>query len=304
MNVLKDVVTNFGLHYDEKEKIAWGIYNGFMMSTGRLKIDKQLHIYVSFCVSIQEAPIPAMYLAKVKKPDKVRIIVDKFKISMWIPENGVHDDIVTKVIETVMATIDYFHNIGAVNCDERGMIGLPSLWRVSGRVTFLCEESAENLKNAMTKENVTKAEMKEKYMAAVWGALLGALVGGLVTLLAMRFGIMSCLCGIIMGIAVVWGYRKTAKKFSVASMIICILISAVMTYFVYNLNAAIEVYQAFKEEGMADITLSFCLRNVNATRSYYLNLILIMLAGIGCAGAVSWTEYRSEKERLEMYRLV
>lgn len=304
MKVLKNVVANLGLHYDEKEKIAWGIYNGFMMSTGRLKINKQLHIYVSFCVSIQEAPIPAMYLANVKKPDKVRIIVEKFKISMWIPENGAHDDIVTKVIETVNAAIDYFHSIGAVNCDERGMVDIPSLWRVSGRVTFLCEESVESLKNAMGKETATKAEMKERYMATVLGTLLGALVGGLVTLLATRLGIMSCLCGIIMGIAVVWGYRKVAKKFSVVSMIICILISAVMTYFVYNLNMAIEVYQTFKEEGMADITFRFCLRNVNTTSSYYLNLILMMLAGIGCVGAVSWTEYKGEKERLEMYQLL
>ncbi|MBR3761698.1 MAG: hypothetical protein IKK59_03045 [Lachnospiraceae bacterium] len=310
MAIIKDAALVLGLNYNKINTVAWGVYRGFTMVIEPRILAKKQEIKISLCASFQGEPITAGMLLAVRLPDKANCFKENYKISIVSEMAGTGKKNVERILDASRIMVDYIIANMGVNCDSSGVTGETTAWRLQGNYTFLTKESAEVLQRVIVRNSELATEKKENYVFGICGALIGSVVGGAVTLLVAQLGFISCLCGIIMGIAVVWGYKKLARKFSIVSLTVCILISAAITYFVYNLDAAIEIYQTFKKAGASDITLNFCLKNVkniflltDSMRNYYLNLVLMMLAGVGCTGAVSWIEYRIEKEQYEMYQL-
>ena len=79
---------------------------------------------------------------------------------------------------------------------------------------FLSRETAEKIQANFSKNAAAYAGIKENYVPGIIGALLDSVVGGLVILLVARLGFVSMICGFVMGVAVVYGYKKMGKKFS------------------------------------------------------------------------------------------
>lgn len=308
--IIEDATLMLGLKYDKKASMAWGVHRGFTMTLETRNVSNQQQICIALCAGIQGAPIQSGYLQSVRLPDKVRCSTDSFRINMVFAVSGKHDDNVIKVAEATKMMIDFISGNGAVNCDEAGKAGSTAVWRVRGRYAFLSEELAEMVQAKISQNSAVEAEKKENYVLGIVGALLGSVAGGALILLIARLGIISWLCSIVMGLAVVFCYKKLAKKFSIFGFVVCTVVSIAMTFFVFNLDAAISLYQAFQDADMTDMTFGYCFQNVkllytliDAMDTYNHNLILMMLAGIVGALGAGWMEYANQKEQFEMYKV-
>lgn len=308
--ILEDASQILGLKYDKKKLVAWGVHRGFTLMVEWIQASYQQQINISLCASAQGVPFPSGHLQSVRLPDKVSCLGESFRINMQFTMKGKRESNVEKITAAVRSMLDFIIANGGVNCDERGVADATSVWRVSGKYALLSRESAELLQTSISRNSAAEAEKKENYVLGSIGAVLGAVVGGMLVLLIARLGIISTVCSIVMGLVVVFGYKKLGKKFSKVSMVICILISTVMTFFVFNLNTAMDLYKAFQDASI-DVPFDYCLTQaknlctlIEAEDTYYHNLILMMLAGVIGAIGASWMEYSNQKEQFEIYKLV
>ncbi|MBQ9140992.1 MAG: hypothetical protein IJX63_04270 [Lachnospiraceae bacterium] len=311
MAIFKDVAVILGLKYDNKKTLAWGVHRGFSLVVEPIMSSKKQRVSISLCACAMGMPMQHSGVMSVVLPNKVERSADGYRINMQFEIAGKHDDNVVKVADCVRLMIDYLLANSAVNCDEKGVEGATNLWRVKGKYAFLSEMTAQQMKAGIQQSAAVAAQQKENYVLGCIGALLGALVGALAILLIARLGFISSLGSIAMGLAVVFGYKKFGKKFSMVGLIVSVVISAAMTFVTFNVDAAIDLHKAFVESGLTEFTFGYCVTNVkllftliDAMDIYWKNLILMMLVGVAGAAIYGWLEYTEEKKQFEMYQLV
>lgn len=309
--VLDDISQILVLKYDKQARVAWGMHRGYTLLVEGITDNRQTQISISMCASFSGAPIQQVLTHEVRVPDKVACTSAGYRINLRYTVSGKQDKNVDKAVEAVRALVDYVITNQGVNCDEKGMQGNVEIWSLQGKRVFLCPESAEGLNFNMTKAAAAHKSIKENYVLGIIGALIGSLVGMVVVLLVARLGYISAISSAVMGFAVVFGYKKLAKKFSIFGAIVSILISVVMTYAAFRIDCAWNLYDLFQEaKGFYERSFMVCLQETkmwyeefDAMSDYRHNLILMMLAGIVGAIAAAWTEYSSQKEEYDMHKL-
>ena len=195
---------------------------------------------------------------------------------------------------------------GAVNCDEKGIVGLSSVYRLQGNYVILSEETAENLRYQLSREQAVRAQKKENYLLGIVGALLGSLVGAAVVFLIARLGYISVLGGAVLGGAIVYGYKKLAGKYSVTGFLISLVFSTVMSFLAFYTDAAVGLYMEAKDyftfwDIFANVRPIY--EAMGALRHYYVNLALMMLVGIASTAALGSSSLKEQKEEGELERL-
>ncbi len=129
--------------------------------------------------------------------------------------------------------------------------------------------------------------MQENIIKGFIGALIGSIIGGLVVLLVARMGFISKISTVIFGVAIVFGYKKLANGFSIIGAIICTVISAVVTYFIFTLDTTMTLYPLLEGTYLEDISFWECFSRVkeimteaDSISTYNHNLFLMELMGV------------------------
>lgn len=305
--VMEEIAPVMGLSYDAKKNIAYGRYRGFTMLVEPWQLNsKQPQIAISFMASINGDPLNPTLLYDVKLPQGVSCTAAKYRICMLVPLNGKQKNVTGAIVDTARIVVDFVLSQGGVNSDENGMAVNTFVWRIKGQNVILGEDGASTVQSKMRMQ-AAEADMKqENYVLGIIGGLLGSLVGALVIFLIARIGFISVLGGIILGFAVVFGYKKLAGKFSLFGLISCIIITIVMTYAAFYFDAAASLYFALD----GDFTFAECLQDARffyelagEMGTYYRNLALMMIMGAGGGIGAGIIEYNSQKEEREIYRL-
>lgn len=307
--IIENAAQLLRLKFDEKRIVAYGVYSNYSFVINGILGNRQ-RICISVCACCNGAPVnPAYMNGGVSLPSQVQCSVDKFKTSLVFPVAGNLDSNVNKIADIVRGIADYFMANGCVNCDEAGVVGFTSVYSVTGKYALLTDESAKVLYASLLKESKQEIGKSENYAGGIIGALLGAFAGALLFLLVARLGKIATICGIVMGVAIVFGYEKLGKKFSKVSGVICVLISIVITYLVFRLNAAIIFYKLFEEQNY-DMAFLYCFKNIRwmyetagSISAYNHDFLCMMLVGVGGTLFAIWVEYTSQKTKYEMYRL-
>lgn len=307
--IIENAAQMLRLKFDSQRSVAYGVYSNYTMIINGIAGNRQ-HICVSLCASCNGVPINPGYMnASVRLPDKVQCSFDKFRTNLMFPVSGNVDNNVNKVVEIVRSMVDFFIANGCVNCDERGIIGFTSVYAMKGNYVLLTDESARILYASIVQDSKQEIQKSENYIGGIIGALLGAVVGALLILLIARMGRIATISGILMGIAIVFGYKKLGKKFSKISIVICALISVIMTYLTFRLDATIDLYSAFQDYNY-NVTFSYCFTNTkwmyemaDSMSAYNHDLFLMMLVGVGGTLVALWLEYSNQKTQFEMYKL-
>ena len=307
--IIENAAQMLRLKFDNQRSVAYGVYSNYTMIINGIAGNRQ-HIRVSLCASCNGVPINPGYMnASVRLPDKVQCSFDKFRTNLMFPVSGNVDNNVNKVVEIVRFMVDFFITNGCVNCDERGIIGFTSVYAMKGNYVLLTDESARILYASIVQDSKQEIQKSENYIGGIIGALLGAVVGALLILLIARMGRIATISGILMGIAIVFGYKKLGKKFSKISIVICALISVIMTYLTFRLDATIDLYSAFQDYNY-NVTFSYCFTNTkwmyemaDSMSAYNHDLFLMMLVGVGGTLVALWLEYSNQKTQFEMYKL-
>lgn len=87
---------------------------------------------------------------------------------------------------------------------------------------------------------------KERVFLGTIGALVGCIIGAVCIVLLGQFGYIASICGVIMGVCALKGYRILAKGISLKGIVITAILMVIMVYisnwFSYGLAVA-EVYE-------------------------------------------------------------
>lgn len=308
--VLADVADILAIKLDESKMNAWGLHRGYTLLAECLNDGRNVYINVSMCASFASAPIQQVLTHEVKVPEKVVCSAAGYRINLKCTVTGKHEKNVDRVVEAVRALINYVLTNEGVNCDEKGFQGNVEIWSIQGNHLFLCPESAAGINYNMNQASTAYKGIKENYILGIIGALLGSVVGAAVILLVARMGYISAISSAIMGFAVVFGYKKLGKKFSVFGGILCIVISIAMTYLAFRIDSTWDLFNAFQDAGWDDMTFMECFKNakewyeeLDAMSDYTRNMILMVLSGVVGAIAAVWVELKERKTEFSMKKL-
>lgn len=308
--VLEDVVDILGIKLDDSKLKAWGLHRGYTLFAECVNDGRQVYINVSMCASFASAPIQQVLTHEVKVPEKVVCSSAGYRINLKCTIAGNHQKNVDRIVEAVRALVNYVITNEGVNCDEKGFQGNVEIWFIQGNHLFLCPESAEGINYNMNQASAAYNNIKENYVMGIVGALLGSVVGAAVILLVARMGYISAISSAIMGFAVVFGYKKLGKKFSVVAGILCIIISIAMTYLAFRIDSAWDLFNAFRDAGWDDMTFMECFKDakewyeeLDAISDYTRNMVLMVLSGVVGAVAAVWVELKERKTEYSMHKL-
>lgn len=308
--VLADVADILAIKLDESKMKAWGLHRGYTLFAECVNDNRNIYINVSMCASFASAPIQQVLTHEVKVPEKVVCSSAGYRINLKCTIAGNHQKNVDRIVEAVRALVNYVIANEGVNCDEKGFQGNVEIWCIQGNHLFLCPESAEGINYNMNQASTAYKGIKENYVLGIIGALLGSVVGAAVILLVARMGYVSAISSAVMGFAVVFGYKKLGKKFSVVAGILCIVISIVMTYLAFRVDSTWDLFNAFRDAGWDDMTFMECFKDakewyeeLDAMSDYTRNMVLMVLSGVVGAVAAVWVELKERKTEFSMKKL-
>lgn len=308
--VLADVADILAIILDESKMKAWGLHRGYTLFAECVNDNRNIYINVSLCASFASAPIQQVLTHEVKVPEKVVCSSAGYRINLKCTIAGNHQKNVDRIVEAVRALVNYVIANEGVNCDEKGFQGNVEIWCIQGNHLFLCPESAEGINYNMNQASTAYKGIKENYVLGIIGALLGSVVGAAVILLVARMGYVSAISSAVMGFAVVFGYKKLGKKFSVVAGILCIVISIAMTYLAFRVDSTWDLFNAFRDAGWDDMTFMECFKDakewyeeLDAMSDYTRNMVLMVLSGVVGAVAAVWVELKERKTEFSMKKL-
>ena len=308
--VLADVADILAIKLDESKMKAWGLHRGYTLFAECVNDNRNIYINVSLCASFASAPIQQVLTHEVKVPEKVVCSSAGYRINLKCTIAGNHQKNVDRIVEAVRALVNYVIANEGVNCDEKGFQGNVEIWCIQGNHLFLCPESAEGINYNMNQASTAYKGIKENYVLGIIGALLGSVVGAAVILLVARMGYVSAISSAVMGFAVVFGYKKLGKKFSVVAGNLCIVISIAMTYLAFRVDSTWDLFNAFRDAGWDDMTFMECFKDakewyeeLDAMSDYTRNMVLMVLSGVVGAVAAVWVELKERKTEFSMKKL-
>lgn len=309
MSIVKSVAEILRLNY-EKCNIAWGMYRGYILLIEPKYSIKTREISISLCVSFRGEPLRPGMLPSLKLPEKMRCYLDGYKIIIISKVSGHKDYIIEELVEAASIIVDFVKQNAGENCDERGVIGLATVWCIKGKYSLLGLESAMIFRTALAQNYTIIPKKRKNYVLGLLGAFGGAIIGGLLWLLVTRLGFITTLCSVVMGVMVTAGYKKLGGKYTSISLCICLLVSIITVCFMFHLNSAITFALAFREAGISDASFRFCFENVkniyilgDSLRDYYIDLLVAISINIGGVATSGYVEYMQEKKLFEFYHV-
>ena len=304
---LQGIAERIGLEYDKKQVTAHGRYQDFTMVIRPEGKEKQQSLCVSLCAAYPDGRVlESGILQQLSLPEKCHVMPAGYRIFLQIELKGGLQAVIDRAKEALGMVVGELSARGAVNCDEKGIVGLSSVYRLQGNYVILSEETAENLRYQLSREQAVRAQKKENYLLGIVGALLGSLVGAAVVFLIARLGYISVLGGAVLGGAIVYGYKKLAGKYSVTGFLISLVFSTVMSFLAFYTDAAVGLYMEAKDyftfwDIFANVRPIY--EAMGALRHYYVNLALMMLVGIASTAALGSSSLKEQKEEGELERL-
>lgn len=328
--IIQKSARELGISYNTKNTAAHGAYRNYTVLLYLGDSASKPEILVSVCAGSMGAPLnPQEVAARIPEAAGCNCAADKYRIYLSFPIKGKQSDLTGRIVDTVRILIDYFERNAWDNCDETGNTGATSVYKVRGRLTFLTDFTAQYVQKTVAQDADRNAQKQEKYLPGLLGALLGSLIGAVIVFIVARLGFISTISSAALGFAIVLGYRKLAGKISLPSAVLCVLLSAAVTYLVFRLDAAISIYKTVPmleyigsiRDGSAGLYQAVsgssprlglwdCFAHTRALYTladaadvYLRNLLLMMLADVFTAVAAVAVEYSGQKEQFTVYRL-
>lgn len=308
--IIRKSAQELGISYSAKNTAAHGVYRSYTVLIHQESSARTPYIFFSMCASSMGAPLNAQEVsARIPQAASCSCAMDKYRINLPFPIKGRQTDLIDRIVDTVRILIDYLERNTCDNCDETGNTGATSVYKVRGRYTFLTDLTAQYVQKKVAEDADRDALTKEKFLPGLLGALLGSLIGAVIVFIVARLGFISTLSSAALGFAIVLGYKKLAGKISVPSAVMCVVLSAAITYLVFRLDAAITFYRAVSKSSLP-FSFGDCLMHtktlytlVDIADTYFRNLLIMMLADVLTAIAAVSIEYSSQKEQFTMFRL-
>lgn len=275
---LEQVANMVGLSFDDRIKVAYGMYNGYKVV---LKNSSEGHRNYELFFSLRKdgADLTQKELSEVVKKNKS---IKAFTVRGNIICYDIKDIYnIQKSAERMKDALDDIVEFLRVNGCRNSCLScgcenaVINIYNLEGNPSILCETCF----NRMYANPCDEVEVNENVVAGIVGAFLGSLVGLACIVLFGRLNYIIVLSGVIMSVCTLKGYEWLGKKLSGKGMIISIVLMIIMIYLGNRLEIALKLAYSLK----VDIFTSFraipylARMELIDTAAYYGNLVLLYL---------------------------
>ncbi|MGT2666125.1 hypothetical protein ACVRYP_02210 [Streptococcus rifensis] len=251
MKKLYKAVQSLGFIYDKESNVIYGYYQGYPIYFWSQNNSGYSRTYVISTSVAKDgqflSKIEANELRQSGSKSIARVNHHKFRLDFFIKNAFLAKSRITKTLSALDDIVAFLSNNGYVAaCEENGQTNHINFYNVSGSPRILSQSTFDGLSTQLADLEMEQAQISENYLIGSVGAFLGSLIGVAAIVIVSQLGYVSMLSGIIMGVCTVKGYQFLAKKFSIISAIICLVIVVVMTYFANELDWAISIANYFQ----------------------------------------------------------
>lgn len=311
--IVPELSAQLEIKCEKSKTIAYGVYKGYTVFIWGDIYSSIQRIRVSLCVCNNGALVDSLLVQSALTDDSGNINEsrDKYILNLSFTLNGDNTRNVNWMVNTTRNLIQVLSDAGCVNCDEEGIVGPTSVYKLTGRFSFLNEITAAALRTDIEKAIYEASLPKEDYSTGISNTLLCALTGSMLALMVARLGFISTFTSAALGFTIVFCYQKYAGKLSFISASLCMLISTFTIYLVFRVDASIDLFLAFKANSSSiNATFTDCLthtkelyRFTNGDSMYSRNLALMVLSGILATFITICLFYSVQDEEFEMRKL-
>lgn len=311
--IVPELSAQLNIKCEKSRTIAYGVYKGYTIFIWGDIYSSTQRIRVSFCVCSNGVPVDSLLVQSALTDDAGNINErrDKYILNLSFTLNDDNDRNVNWMMNTTRNLVQTLSDAGCVNCDEEGVVGPTSVYKLTGRFGFLSETTAVAVRADIEKTIYDASLPKENYGAGISNALLCALTGSMLALMMGRLGFISTFTSAALGFIIVFYYQKYAGKLSHISASLCMLISTLSTYVVFWLDASLDLFLTLKKRSSSvHATITDCLIHTkelydftNGNSMYSRNLMLMVLAGTLGTLFTICLFYNVQNDDLEMRKL-
>ncbi len=167
-----------------------------------------------------------------------------------------------------------------------------------------CNECGTKLQNIENQTiNNTDSSKNENVLLGIVGGIIGSLAGVLAIVLLSRIGFVASVAGLVMAYCTIMLYKKFAGNISKKGIIICIVITLVMTLVAENISFSWQVVREMSEKGYKgdffDIFInlySYMAKGYFNNSTYFTNLAMVYLFNVIGAFSLFKTQLVSFKK--------
>lgn len=236
--ILTEISDKTGLFINRSPFALYGTYKKYLLFIKREDLtERKNNIVICFCVKRgRNAEQLAMFLSL---PKECKIHQSGYKCSLYMPVGGKNG--AEKAVGLLDSVAEQLDKRGFYNCDEHGNDIQTNVYIKGSAFVFMSAEEADKTRVSLYKEEREQAYRDGNFMLGLVGAVIGAAFGAAVVLLMSRMGFISGLCGILMGIAIVYGYKIKGLRHNMLSACLCVFIAVFFAYLTFRLDIAFSV---------------------------------------------------------------
>ncbi|WMM26088.1 DUF1097 domain-containing protein [Tissierella sp. MB52-C2] len=311
--IIKNISEDLNLHYDEKGKIAYGLYKGYKVVIQEHREERRF--YINFPIKLTELSQKEdleRFIGEVLEKEKFvwKAFYEDycFKIHL-VKINKVKKDM-PNIIDTLNKVEDFLKsNYYKQCCESCGEDIDTSVYLINKNPLDICEKCYKDIIDTFHDARTNFRNQKSNIVAGIVGAFLGSLLGVILWIVVYAIGYIAAICGIALAVCTLKGYEKLGGKLDKVGIAITTLITIVMVFVANYLSHGYDIYAVFKDTEGINIfegirSVRFFLEEVNEFRSsYYENLIKGYLFTAFGAGSMFINTYRTKSFRCKTRKL-
>lgn len=252
---VKQYVLKNNLTVDEKNNLAYGLFNGYFIVIHQDPTATARHTVQMWVRPGRIDPAPSIneFLTK---------CIEKHQYLQTATYNGAKinaefQGLGFKWGKNYVPCLDAFlqeiiayckNNELLPSCESCSTQDELSLYQIDEAEHVFCPSCYSNMSEQFRHETVQrKKEGNGNMIGGIVGALLGALIGVILWVLVYQLGYICAIIGAVMVICALKGYELLGGKINKTGIIICCLISILMVAVAEQMCLGIEIYQAYKD---------------------------------------------------------
>ncbi|MCR5507995.1 MAG: hypothetical protein K6F34_04835 [Lachnospiraceae bacterium] len=277
-DVIKKASMMLELEYDAGRNMCAGRFHDFMMTVYPVAVGVGSGTYYGATIyaSKNDGPINGSELRFDAMPKTAHATVSGYSLKLTIGALGKADDIATRIYTAIASSVSALKAAGCTPQVPDGEMDLNA--RPGADATTLFGSGVEKI--------IDDPDAEENVISGLFGAVLGAAGGSVIMIILGLLGFVSIWAGLLLGIFTVVAYVKFAKNYSIKGVIVTSVVVVIATYLAFKTGDSLRVYKELKP--VLDISFSDVFNNLkeiykeaDAIGTYYINLVLSLIAGIG-----------------------
>jgi hypothetical protein len=159
--------------------------------------------------------------------------------------------------------------------------------------------------SAERKKEKLKKELKKGRITGYICAFLGSLLAAVVLFFILRLGSVNSFAALVMGGAIVYGYKLGKGIFTKSTVVVCTVMAALVSGLTYKIFRTLEaMYRTSWDFKDAFLETNYAFKRTGLLKDYYVGYIMVIFIAIVSALTLGIKTYRKDEDKYRFRKVV